>query len=82
MLTPQTTAVLAAITLERDRQLSKLGWTPEHDDKHGPTHLIVIATDWLIHASHVDGGERRDALVKAAALLVSAVEVLDRAEAG
>lgn len=81
MLTPEALPVLAAITLERDRQIAELGWTSTHDDHHGTGHLIKLATEWTIHASHLQAAEQRDALVKAAALLVAAIEVLDRRSA-
>jgi hypothetical protein len=79
MLTPEALPVLAEITLERDRQIAELGWTPEHDDAHGVAHLERLAVEWAIHASHTTGTEQRDALVKVAALVVAAIEVIDRA---
>lgn len=79
MLTPEALPVLAQITLERDRQLTELGWTPEHDDTHGAVHLVSLAVDHIIEVGYVAvRADDRDELVQAAALLVAAIEVLDR----
>lgn len=80
MLTPEALPVLAQITLERDRQLAELGWTPDHDDRRGVMHLLGMADNKLIKCALRQDPDR-DELVKAAALLVAAIEVLDRRDA-
>ncbi|MBD3941962.1 hypothetical protein IF188_09670 [Microbacterium sp. NEAU-LLC] len=81
-LTPEALPVLAAITIERDRQLAELRWTPTHDDEHGAGHLVALVYGHLQAAGDdYDGqGMDRTELVKAAALLVAAIEVIDRSE--
>jgi len=81
-LTPEALPVLAAITLERDRQLAELSWTPDHDDEHGAGHLLALAYGHLDAAGDDAGGHGVDRveLVKAAALIVAAIEVVDRSD--
>lgn len=68
------------------------GWTAEHDTEHGPLHLIELAGDRVNDASvwqkTYPGSDPltisryvRSQLVKAASLLVAAIELLDRSEA-
>lgn len=65
--------------IERDRQLTELGWTAEHDDSHGVEHLVQLHDRAVNNAGMAPSPiEARDELVKAAALLVAAIEVLDR----
>jgi hypothetical protein len=64
-------AALEDIATERVRQVEK-GWTATHDDAHGVVHLIDEAQ------ARLDGGPSRRGLVAAAALLVAAIETLDR----
>lgn len=35
------------IIVERQRQIDKEGWTPEHDLEHGPTPLIMAAASYM-----------------------------------
>lgn len=63
---------------ERERQIAK-GWTREHDDAHGIQHLVSEATSRL----HGWGEAPTDAFVRgellaSAALIVAAIEWLDR----
>lgn len=64
--------VISEVAQERIRQ-RLLGYSPEHDDEHGPQHLMeqvqqrVAGKLWT-----------RDDLVEAAAVLVAAVEWFDR----
>lgn len=81
MLTPEALPVLAAITVERDRQLAELGWTSEHDDRRGAMHLLGMADNKLIKCA-LRGEVDRAEIVEAAALLVAAIEVLDRLRSG
>lgn len=63
-------AVIGLIVLERSKQVAR-GYDAAHDHAHGPAHLVELA------GQYVDPWNR-DALVKAAALLVAAIEVLDK----
>jgi len=74
--------VLEDIAAERERQVAK-GWTPEHDDAHGASHLIRHAWDRAASARNAlmtDREAARAEIVKSAALLVAAAEALDRLE--
>lgn len=51
------------------------GWTPEHDAEHGVNHLERLAIERLGFVPQ-DRGE----LVKAASLLIAAIELIDRQE--
>ena len=59
------------------------GWTMTHDDEHGYGHLIRLAKDRLERAYTMgDMGadeQARVQLVKAAALAVAGIDVIDRA---
>ena len=55
------------------------GWTTEHDAEHGVHHLVYLAQDRLWDRN---GQTDRAALIKAASLLIAAIDVLDRQEAG
>lgn len=74
-------SAIESIAAERARQIEK-GWTPEHDDEHSTNHLVNRAITYA-HAgryeAHLERDLLRDQLVKAAALLVAAIERLDRA---
>lgn len=52
------------------------GWTAEHDAKNGPWHLVNLADHYLVYPTHEPRG--RSHLVKAASLLVAAIELIDR----
>jgi hypothetical protein len=63
--------IYAEIRAERESHAAK-GWTAEHDDEHGAVHLIDLADRYAYRYG-------RDDLVKAASLLVAAIEAMDRA---
>lgn len=65
-----TMGVILQVRAERTRQIEK-GYDLDHDDEHGPDHLMRLAQGY-------QGEYNRDRLVKAAALLVAAVEAMDR----
>lgn len=52
------------------------GWTAEHDREHGVDHLIGLANRYALSLRP----DRRAALVKAAALLIAAIDLLDAVE--
>lgn len=80
-LHPDTGRVLLDVEGKREAQVAK-GHTRELDDEHGPDHLVELAepllASWVVSVTD----EQRDMLIELAALIVAAVEVLDRAEAG
>lgn len=66
------------IRAERERQPS-LGYTAEHDDQHGIGHLTCYAAQYARESHYYgEGDRRREKLVKAAALLVAAIESHER----
>jgi len=69
-----TEQALWRVKAERQRQ-GELGYTADHDDQHGVAHLVDEALLRLQGRLWT-----RDELVQASALLVAAVEWLDRAE--
>lgn len=85
--------VILEICRERERQMSKEGWTPEHDDTHVNGELAraascyAFATDklslewWPWERAWWKPTTPRRNLVKAAALIVAEIERLDRARA-
>ena len=69
------THVYVEIDAERDRQIA-LGYTREHDLEHnGHDHLLPLETHYVYEA--YKGRDARENLIKAAALLVAAIELLD-----
>ena len=42
-----------AIALERERQISEEGWSPEHDDQHDRGEMAGAAACYLLYRSHV-----------------------------
>lgn len=58
------------IRTERESHAAK-GYDAEHDRRHGVAHLV----DWAAHYANPDS---RESLVKAASLLVAAIEVIDK----
>lgn len=96
-LTPAVRDVL----LERQRHL-EIGYSPEHDDEHGPDELAAVAacyglgtTSLMVQAGRAvqpvaawpqdrvfGSGDRRDQLLKFAALGLAALEAYDRSVAG
>lgn len=78
--TPQTERVLRDVTTERHRQIAK-GWTPEHDDGHRLSTMVDLADARMFLATQALATPvRRKRLVEAAAILVAAIEALDRQE--
>lgn len=71
-VTPQLPAVLAEVTETRVRQIAA-GYTPEHDDRHTASELVTYA---VIRVGM--GARDRQRLVEAAAMLIAAVESIDR----
>lgn len=75
-----TERVLEDIRREREHQLER--WTTDHDDRHRTDTLVRLAEQY----AHRPGknAERgcydRHRIVQAAALLVAAVEAMDRRE--
>ena len=82
--TPQS---VLDVAVERATHAGR-GWTAEHDAEHGTGHLTRIAGDHLRglaadrvnHRSTFDSD--RSHLVKAASLLVAAIDLLDAVAAG
>lgn len=72
--TDATLTALRDTAAERARQVTELGYTPEHDRDHGPGHVLSYALERIEQA-----GPRpdREELVEAAALIIAAIEVLD-----
>jgi len=69
------------VTAERSRQEEK-GYTPEHDDQHGVGHLVIESRRHLNIYGNSGAGlapelQRRE-ILQATALLVAALEALDR----
>lgn len=65
---------LVSVWDERRRQVGK-GYTLEHDDEHGAEHLVELVLDRLQN----EKSDPRELLVQCAALLIAAVETIDRA---
>ena len=81
-LSPFTRAV-RDVAAERSTHAER-GWTPEHDRRHGVDHLVRLARDYVTRqgaAAEEAGVYDRKYLVKAASLLVAAIELVDRQEA-
>lgn len=82
------------VLAERQRQIQREGWTPEHDDEHCRGELAQAAACYAIGSVGCTSGttmlwpwamndwkpkgERRD-LIRAAALIIAEIERLDRA---
>ena len=80
-----TERVLNDVRAERDRQVDELGWTREHDVDHHSTHDLVTLAKGYAGKPESDRDEHhglysRRRLVQATALLVAAVEAMDRRE--
>jgi hypothetical protein len=72
--------ILNEISGERDRQFNLPG--SEFDQKHSINDWIAIGTQYLSRGAgrkhmHIDYTEQRDSLIKAAAVILAAVEHLD-----
>ena len=91
--TQAATDVLA----ERRRQIEQEGWTPEHDDQYAPIALALASASYAMGDLYqtagkppsiwpwnpltwMPGTDRRN-YVKAGALILAAIERIDRAEA-
>ncbi len=72
---------LADVAAERRTHHGR-GWTAQYDDEHGSNRLIELAWRYAyrVHPT-IPGAYDRAGLVKAASLLVAAIDTLDRAEA-
>jgi hypothetical protein len=70
------TEAVKDVALERMTHESR-GWTAEHDAEHGPWNLVLLAEKHLVQ-SRGNTAPVRSHLVKAASLLVAAIELLDR----
>lgn len=76
----QLALVLKQVADERARQIT-LGWTAEHDDFRNVDHLVKLADKYARRENpDNEGYYSRDNLVKATALMVAAIERLDRSE--
>lgn len=73
----ETCVVLADVALERRRQV-EIGWSPEHDDKHSTRRMVILA--WSrVHAPRANSSAfTRRGLVQGVAVLVAAIESMDR----
>jgi hypothetical protein len=77
-----TAEILNEIAGERVAQIEK-GYDPEHDDALSVGRLIELAESRSHRRNHDNPGYySRAHLIEAAALMVAAIEVLDRSEAG
>ena len=83
-MTAETQRVLDDVVAELDRQVA-VGWTPEHDDRHGTHDMVKLATAYASRpeSDHPDhsGLYSRRRLVQATALLVATIKAWDRREA-
>jgi hypothetical protein len=71
--------VLAEALQERHEQINVHGYTPEHDAQHGSGHLVDETVYTLTHFGETPTNEHvRHELIKSIAMLISAVEVIDR----
>ncbi len=83
LMSGPATAILPRSILDVARERAThegRGWTAEHDAKHGAVHLIDLAVKRAVKgAAWVPVGRRycRGDLVKAASLLVAAIDLLD-----
>lgn len=81
MTTTNVGEVLVQVAAERQRQIA-LGWTPQHDAQFNVDKLVRHA---LTQAKRTgpdaeEGYYSRERLIQAAALLVAAVELMDRSK--
>lgn len=75
---PDTARVLRDVAAERTRQVEK-GWTREHDDTHA-THDLMTLAERRAHmvGNRGNGYYSRERLVEAVAMMVAAIEAMDR----
>ncbi|MQX36846.1 hypothetical protein [Roseospira navarrensis] len=83
-----TSPGLAAVMVERARQVVDLGYTAEQDDASGAVRLLTLARS-RAESAHLglvrvprgpDRQHARDQAIQAAALLIAAIAAMDRAE--
>lgn len=82
VLTEPSSLSVAVLDIAQERAThSDRGWTPEHDAEHGYGHLISLTHDRLATAFNLgDNGDMaaaRKQLVKAAALIVAGIDLID-----
>lgn len=66
------------IRAERESHAER-GWDDAHDDLHGVHHLVTLSEKYAHRQNHDNPGYyNRDNLVKAAALMVAAIDTFDR----
>lgn len=78
-MSAETERVLADVRAERATHPGR-GWTNEHDDSHDEQHLTGLATHYMATGLLAPRPNRRRWLVKAASLVVAAIEWIDRHE--
>jgi hypothetical protein len=81
--TAATRAVLLEVMLERRHQIDDHGWSPDHDDLHGPEDFAWLCARRAVEMSHreaVQATDSRRLFVEIAAIAVAAVEAHDRRE--
>lgn len=71
--------LLGELNAERERQ-ETLHYDLVHDDEHGLDHLLSIAGNYAVETTTVPAAphDQRRALIKCAALVIAAIELLDR----
>lgn len=93
----QPTQAARDVLAERQRQIDKEGWAPEHDDEHDAGEMASAAAcyvrarsypsasgkpaDWPWGACWWKPKDERSNLVRAAALLLAEIERIDRSAA-
>jgi hypothetical protein len=92
---PPSTDALRDVAAERQRQIEREGWTPEHDDQHNGGELSEAAIcylqgderwgygnphqRWPWERAYWKPKDRRSNLVRAGALILAEIERFDRA---
>lgn len=72
------TGIFAEIEAECQRHVER-GYNTAHDDEYGVEHLAIeIERRAKFHVAHTTDAQARDRLVRAAALAIAAIEVIDR----
>ena len=78
---PTDESVLSEVAAERARQ-AELGYDAAHDDEYGIEHLAVeVSRRSAFGPAHTTDAQARVRLLKAAAMAVAAIEVIDRRDA-
>lgn len=86
--------IVMEVARERERQMTREGWTAHHDDAHDGGEMSLAAACYCVGSTHVGKqmlwpwsrewwkpkNSRHD-LVRAAALIVAEIERIDRASA-